>query len=924
MWSEFAVLVAGLLLMVAGLAGEQRLGARDRIFGSLGAGFLLLTNLGPAARAPGHAAVFVAVGAMFMIAVPAVVYRWRSVARWRGADRIGLLAATDANSRGSALLMRFDRLRDKAALEAGIEELRAAVAATVGRPQHRQYLGNLISALTGRYQLLGDVTDLDQAIAAGEPLRVAAAGGAPLAAEFVPLLAALRLRYEHRGDGTDLHEATTVGLRLIGNRPGRGRLWATAAEEVSMALTVRYLRTDRSADLRQAIELREQALTAARWDRRRRGRFHANLCHLRTLAADDSRRLLDIEQAIADGHRAVTLLPRHDRLHPHARHNLALALRRRYRRRRDPADLDEVIQHAQRATALIDASDPELARFQCLLAMALFDRYELIKRPDELPMALETARLAAAEGRLPIALRVPLGLAWAEMLTTAGMTGEAVRAFEQVIDLFPLLVPRDLTRVDQEYQLGRWTGLPARIASLVLNDVERPEPERALTAVQLLERSRGLLLTQELVLRNALAALRERDPDRASRLATLRSALAEVPEPAMPDSVGQRERTRSQRRALAAELEKLLRQIQDSYPDLTDLGAAPSPRQLFEQSTAGPIIVLNFSRYDSHAVLITQHGLKPIPLPGLTVQSFAKHWSLLLDATERTALTDPNRQKPLLDVLAWLWDTVAGPVLNTLNPLKGQRVWWMPTGPLALLPIHAAGHHGTGDTVLDRVISSYIPSLFALTYARTRPPAAGTPRPLVVAMSSTPNASPLPAAAREAELIHNLFPDSLILRDQKATAGPVLAGLANQPWAHFACHTELVYQTPSNTRLLLHDHKDKPFAIRDIAALDLHRAELAYLSSCNTARPPARLADESVHLAAAFLLAGFPQVFGSLWRVNDTVAFGFSEQVYRALHTMASGQPLAAALAAHKATLHARKCYPNLPALWCGQLYLGR
>ena len=54
----------------------------------------------------------------------------------------------------------------------------------------------------------------------------------------------------------------------------------------------------------------------------------------------------------------------------------------------------------------------------------------------------------------------------------------------------------------------------------------------------------------------------------------------------------------------------------------------------------------------------------------------------------------------MLDVLDWLWDVIAGPVLTALGhtgpPGPGDpwpRVWWCPTGPLTVLPIHAAGRH---------------------------------------------------------------------------------------------------------------------------------------------------------------------------------------------------------------------------------------
>ena len=48
------------------------------------------------------------------------------------------------------------------------------------------------------------------------------------------------------------------------------------------------------------------------------------------------------------------------------------------------------------------------------------------------------------------------------------------------------------------------------------------------------------------------------------------------------------------------------------------------------------------------------------------------------------------------------------------------HVWWSLTGPLAFLPIHAAGLYGAahslvpGSRLSDYVVSSYIPTLSAL------------------------------------------------------------------------------------------------------------------------------------------------------------------------------------------------------------------
>src|SRR5205823_11230134 len=84
----------------------------------------------------------------------------------------------------------------------------------------------------------------------------------------------------------------------------------------------------------------------------------------------------------------------------------------------------------------------------------------------------------------------------------------------------------------------------------------------------------------------------------------------------------------------------------------------------------------------------------------------------------------------LSDLLDWLWTAIAGPVLQALQITEqltltapgaphGRRLWWSPTGALAMLPLHAARLRGAENvSVLDRVISSYTSTLAALPRTR--------------------------------------------------------------------------------------------------------------------------------------------------------------------------------------------------------------
>ncbi|MGB9227961.1 CHAT domain-containing protein [Mycobacterium sp.] len=146
-------------------------------------------------------------------------------------------------------------------------------------------------------------------------------------------------------------------------------------------------------------------------------------------------------------------------------------------------------------------------------------------------------------------------------------------------------------------------------------------------------------------------------------------------------------------------------------------------------------------------------------------------------------------------------------------------MWWAPGGLMGLLPIHAAGHHGdpSGDpgrrAVIDRVISSYTPTITALRYARHRPvlPPADqdtSPPALIVAMPTTPglpDRGRLPFVREEAAALARRLSGAITLAepdpvdgddapgmgadpDTAPTLARVLAHLAICPVAHFACH----------------------------------------------------------------------------------------------------------------------------------------
>jgi CHAT domain-containing protein len=143
--------------------------------------------------------------------------------------------------------------------------------------------------------------------------------------------------------------------------------------------------------------------------------------------------------------------------------------------------------------------------------------------------------------------------------------------------------------------------------------------------------------------------------------------------------------------------------------------------------------------------------------------------------------------------------------------------------------------------------------------------------------------------------------------------------------AHFACHGLSDRDNPAASRLLLADHASAPLTVTALMRLHLPDAELAYLSACSTTETSSALADEAVHLTAAVHLAGYRNVIGTLWPINDASAARIATDVYTRL-THGGTQPAHTEHSAHalaEATRGERDAYPDLPTRWAAHLHLG-
>jgi CHAT domain-containing protein len=265
------------------------------------------------------------------------------------------------------------------------------------------------------------------------------------------------------------------------------------------------------------------------------------------------------------------------------------------------------------------------------------------------------------------------------------------------------------------------------------------------------------------------------------------------------------------------------------------------------------------------ALLLADGDVRVLPLPLLGQPELLRHADEFRAATRKAlqpglaSQTQEAAHRTIRETLAWLWSSVAEPVLEALD-LRRQgdtplsRLWWVPTGALTGLPLHAAG--AGADSVLDHVISSYAPTVRSLV-ASPEPARRGVcPSPLIVSVPAAPGLPPLPHVRTETTALRRRFQQPQVLYGDQAVRQAVLDALPQHSWVHFACHA-VGTDGIEPGRLLLHDHASAPLTVGDLARLHLEHAELVFLSACETSVGREELDDEAFHIAGTCRMAGF-------------------------------------------------------------------
>lgn len=151
---------------------------------------------------------------------------------------------------------------------------------------------------------------------------------------------------------------------------------------------------------------------------------------------------------------------------------------------------------------------------------------------------------------------------------------------------------------------------------------------------------------------------------------------------------------------------------------------------------------------------------------------------------------------------------------------------------------------------------------------------------LAISQPATPNCRPLAGTVDEVEQIKSCVRDITWLNGVDATVKAVLEAMGTHSWCHFACHGIQRLENPTQSAFALHDG---PLTLHMMMSKSFFAADLAFLSACQTASGNEKLPEESVHLAAGMLTAGYRTVFATMWSIKDEDAPMITKGVYSQL-----------------------------------------
>jgi CHAT domain-containing protein len=822
--------------------------------------------------------------------------------------------SSSLNNLANQLSTRFDHRGNAEDLDEAIALHSEALALhPVGHKDRSSLLSNFANRLSTRFDHRGNAEDLDEAIAFhNEALALRPVGHTDRSSSLNNLAAQLSTRFDHRGNAEDLDEAIALHSEALALHPVGHKDRSSLLSNLANRLSTRFDHRGNAEDLDEAMALHREALALRPVGHTDRSSSLNNLANQLSTRFDHRGNAEDLDEAIALHREALALRPVGHTDRSKSLSNLANQLSTRFGHRGSGEDLNESREHLLCALTLLTQHNPHRLRVHMALATVYlsFHRSGLDgagpgEDTDSLNAAIHHFKAAAnvVPGGLLFRLRASLRWVLHADQHRHETVLEAYRTSMQLLDAYMSATGSVSSRHSAMKAFPPMLAVNAASCALRSGDVRR--------AVELLEQGRTIIWTQMTRLRTPLDSLQSRGDQAVTLVKRFRdlSSLLDK-QPASHADATQSvdvEVAATRFRRVVKDWNEVVEEIR-TIEGFSRFLLPPLFSDLQEAARDGPVIVLVASTSSCDAIIIPhQQPPTSIQLP-TNFENLSKLTLALREAIKKEASPKGN-QPALTKALRKLWDVVIRPVVEKLGEFapRGSRIWWCPTSIFNSLPLHAAGEYRpNGESLSQKYISSYTPSLTALMRAR-RSHDRSLSVPFAAIGQNCPaghsSESTLKFVEPELELVQSLLLPSPTVSFTKitsvdATKSRALCALQDNTWIHFACHGKQNYEDPFNSAFFM---RDLPLSLLDITQMDLSRHQFAFLSACETAVGVPTTPDEVIHLAAGLQFAGVKSVIGTLWKVNDWTVQRLVEAFYKNLCGNGTMNPKRAARALHQA-----------------------
>ncbi|KAF8971357.1 CHAT domain-containing protein [Flammula alnicola] len=800
------------------------------------------------------------------------------------------------SSSSSSYSRRFEHTGNLHDIDRAISHHQSAVESTSsGHANLPTCFSNLGNSYLCRFEHTGDLQDIDRAISYHQSaVESTPSGHVDLPSWFNSLGSSYARRFERTGDLQDIDHAISHHQSAVKCTASGHPDLPSWFNNLGNSYTRRFECTGNLQDIDCAISHHQSAVEST-------PSSHPDLpSRISNLASSYTRRyectgdLQDVEHAISHHQSAVKSTPSSHANLPSHFSNLGNLYTRRFERTGDLQDIDHAISYHQSAVESTPPGNANLLGCFKNLGRSYQLRFQCTHHLPDVQNSIASYRRAAEANGTP-SIRLE-SARLAAVLSSVHDDSRCLTDFALAISLLSEVAGSEQPIHRHRANLHGHYDLVGSAVSTALHC------DKADLALEWLERGRCLVWNQLNQLRTPIDNLCIISPSLADHFIKVASALesyATRSALSIPSS-------HTTHALHATEYRQLLKEIR-GLPGFHNFLQPPKATDLLSSLPSdGPVIIFNIHNTQCDALAVIAGIDEPlhIPLENFSlVQAEQLQKALQFDLLKQREVKDGDRavrryfrDPPSMSfVLRELWCKVVQPVLEALaysyhsDPSNRSRIWWCPTGPLAFLPLHAAGIYGSayqpGSCVSDFVVSSYTPTVRSLNDKFLASSTSSRCTSLVlVSQPNTPGLSTIPSARKEVHALQELMKgtavDTLLLEDDKATREKVKAEIKSRSWVHFACHGVQDVHQPLESGLCLHDGR---LELLEIMKQQIPKLDLAFLPTCQTSKGDLKLSEEVVHFPAGMLAAGYRGVVGTMWSISDMHGPEFATEFYQYL-----------------------------------------